>query len=200
MPSCFDAAWRRRALRAEPEAVQALADHALEPLFRFCLYRLDGDRESAEEVVQATLTEALHDLTTYDPTRCDGEIMGWLTGLARNQIRRLHHHRSRHRSLDELWQHLDASLLDAFARIEESLLASQVFDREEVQALVATTLSQIPDGYRRVLEGKYLDDLSVRDLAGRLATTEKAVESMLTRARAAFREAFLTLSRNLTGV
>jgi DNA-directed RNA polymerase specialized sigma24 family protein len=40
------------------------------------------------------------------------------------------------------------------------------------------------------LEWKYIDGLSVREMADRLGRTEKAVESVLFRARAAFRTLF----------
>ena len=41
-----------------------------------------------------------------------------------------------------------------------------------------------------MLEWKYIDSLSVNEIASRLGTTTKAAESLLTRARNAFREAF----------
>ena len=41
-----------------------------------------------------------------------------------------------------------------------------------------------------MLEWKYLDGLSVRDMAERLGETEKAVESVLYRARREFRRLF----------
>ena len=59
------------------------------------------------------------------------------------------------------------------------------------------TLSQLPSHYREALEAKYLRGASVHDLAQLWHTTDKAVESMLTRARKAFRATFLTLGRTL---
>jgi RNA polymerase sigma-70 factor (ECF subfamily) len=55
-------------------------------------------------------------------------------------------------------------------------------------------LDDLPDRYGDVLEWKYLHGLSVNEIAGRLGLTAKAAESMLTRARAAFREGFNTLT------
>jgi len=44
-----------------------------------------------------------------------------------------------------------------------------------------------------VLEWKYIQGLSVAEIATRLGTSMKAAESMLTRARLAFREGYSSL-------
>ncbi len=69
--------------------------------------------------------------------------------------------------------------------------------REETRALVNATMAQLPPHYRQALEAKYVDGQSVRAIAADAGNTEKAVESLLGRARQAFREAFLVLTRNL---
>ena len=48
----------------------------------------------------------------------------------------------------------------------------------------------LTDQHRLALEWKYVDGLSVRDMAHRWSTTEKAVESILFRARNEFRSAY----------
>ena len=48
----------------------------------------------------------------------------------------------------------------------------------------------LTDQHRLALEWKYVDGLCVRDMAHRWSTTEKAVESILFRARNAFRAAY----------
>ena len=58
-------------------------------------------------------------------------------------------------------------------------------------------MAQLPAPYRQALEGKYLDRRSVRDLAQDCNLSEKAMESQLTRARKAFKEAFTALARNV---
>jgi RNA polymerase sigma-70 factor (ECF subfamily) len=63
--------------------------------------------------------------------------------------------------------------------------------------MVNATMSQLPPHYRAALEAKYVEGLSVRDIARALGLSEKAAESQLGRAREAFRAAFTALSRNL---
>ena len=62
--------------------------------------------------------------------------------------------------------------------------------RQEIQekrAEVRQAMDELTEQHRNVLEWKYLDKLSVRAIAERWETTEKAVESILFRARREFR-------------
>ncbi len=61
--------------------------------------------------------------------------------------------------------------------------------REQVSRVVAATLDALPGRYGEALEWKYIDGLSVREIAVRLKLGEKAAESLLTRARESFRDA-----------
>ncbi len=69
------------------------------------------------------------------------------------------------------------------------------FDRAEIGRLVQVALDQLPSHYGSALEWKYLEGLSVKQIAGKLKLSPKAVESLLTRAREAFRDGFRTLTR-----
>jgi RNA polymerase sigma-70 factor (ECF subfamily) len=193
----FDAAWRRRALAGDADAVTALAQAVLRPLYGFCLYRVGGNRHLCEEVVQETLVRALRDLERYEPARAADNIFPWLTGLARNEIHRTLQREKGTVSLELLWQHMDRELLDLYARLESEPFGDDVLVRQETCELVNATMSQLPPHYREALEGKYINGKSVRDLAAAWRTSEKAAESQLTRARKAFRATFLALCRNL---
>jgi RNA polymerase sigma factor (sigma-70 family) len=59
---------------------------------------------------------------------------------------------------------------------------------QETRQLVRRAMDSMPEQYRMALEWKYLDQLSVREIAARWKMTEKAVESILFRARREFRD------------
>lgn len=197
MQPIFDAAWRRRALAGNADAVTALTQTVVQPLYRFCFYRVGRNTHLCEEVVQETLMRALRDLDHYEPTRAGCNIFPWLTGLARNEIQRVLSREKAAVSLDALWAKMDKELLALFARLESQPLGEDVLVRQETRELVNATMSQLPPHYREALEAKYLTGQSVRDLAQVWRTTEKAAESLLTRARKAFRATFLALAHNL---
>jgi len=177
--------------------VKALAEDALQPLYAFCLYRVGRNHDLCEEVVQETLVRAIRDLDRYEPSRAGDNIFPWLTGLARNEISRVLGRSRNAVSLEAMWARMDKELLALYAKLELEPFGDELLQREETRELVNTTMSQLPPHYREALEAKYVGGKSVRDLAALSDISEKAVESLLTRARQAFRVAFLALSRNL---
>jgi RNA polymerase sigma-70 factor (ECF subfamily) len=193
----FDARWRQQALWGDATAVSAFAEAMLQPLYGFCLYRVGRNPHLCEEVVQETLVRALRDLDRYDPARSGNDIFPWLTGLARNEISRTLAREKPNRSLEALWARMDRELLALYDRIDSEPFNAEVLQREETREMVNVTMSQLPPHYREALEAKYVHGRSVRDLAANGRSTEKAVESLLTRARKAFRDTFLALSRAL---
>ncbi len=195
MTQSFDAAWHRQAMDGSAEAIRALADGMLTPLWRFCLYRVGNDRHLCDEVVQETLLQAIDRLEDYEPARAGGNIFAWLCGLARNEIRRSLAARRNTSSLEIAWERIDRNLRETYARLESQPLESDVLQNEQTRQVVNATLATLPAHYREVLEAKYVKGQSVRDMAVAARVTEKAVESQLSRAREAFRATFLTLAR-----
>ena len=52
------------------------------------------------------------------------------------------------------------------------------------------TIDYLPDRYGDALEWKYIQELSVHEIAAAIEVSPKAAESLLSRAREAFRDAF----------
>jgi RNA polymerase sigma-70 factor (ECF subfamily) len=65
-----------------------------------------------------------------------------------------------------------------------------VVEAAETRKQVHTVMDALPEEERLALEWKYIDDLPVADIAERLGRTERAVESVLYRARRSFRSHF----------
>lgn len=70
----------------------------------------------------------------------------------------------------------------------ESLEQAQ--ELEDRQALVHRLLDALPGDYGDILEWKYIEGLSVAEIAGRLNTTSTSIQSKLARARSAFKAEF----------
>ena len=79
--------------------------------------------------------------------------------------------------------------LDAIAMVDRTTPRPR-FSRRELSGLVQQILDYLPGRYGDVLEWRYIQGLSVEEIAERLGVGYKAAESVLTRARASFREAF----------
>jgi RNA polymerase sigma-70 factor (ECF subfamily) len=156
-------------------------------LFRFAMRRA-GDEDLAEEITQTTLIAAVKKLKTW---RGEASLFTWLCTISRRQL--VDHWRKAQRQ-PEL-RPLDddpevRAALESLAVGGGPDVADKLLDSRRLTERVQITLDYLPDRYGDVLEWKYLQGLSVNEIAERLALTPKAVESTLTRARQAFREGF----------
>ena len=197
MQAIFDAEWRMEALAGNTEAVTSLAAEAVTPLYRFCFYRVGKDHELCQDVVQEALLGAIAQIDRYDPARCEADIFPWLTGLARNAIRQALSRRPSATALEAVWLRMDRELLSLYGSVESRRIDDDLLARDETRDMVNATMSQLPGRYGHALEAKYVQNKTVREMAAASGQTEKAVESMLSRAREAFRRTFLALSQSL---
>jgi RNA polymerase sigma-70 factor (ECF subfamily) len=186
----------RRMLAGEDLAFQEFFVSYFPALYRFVKVRLQ-DPEAAEDVVQAALSRAMTKLESY---RGEAALFTWLCTFCRHEMLAYLSRKGRRAEpielLDELPEVRAAldSLAAGWGADPESALS-----REEVRRLVHATLDRLPRRYGDALEWKYVDGFSVREIAERLGIGGKAAESLLTRAREAFRDAFLAMGGGTTG-
>lgn len=182
--SSNDLVLARRLLAGSEEAFDEFFDRYFPRLFRFALPRLGGNEDASEEIVQRVLIRALGHLGTY---RGEAALLTWLCTICRREIGAWHKREGRAPvSFDEDGPALRAAL-DATADVDDP---EKALGRRELSRLVQLTLDHLPGRYGEVLEWRYIHELSVGDIAGRLGVGYKAAESLLTRARDAFRQAF----------
>ncbi|HEY6360194.1 MAG TPA: sigma-70 family RNA polymerase sigma factor [Vicinamibacterales bacterium] len=157
-------------------------------LYRFAAARVRL-RDAAEDIAQATIVLAIRKAGTW---RGEAALFTWLCTLCRREIAAYcrRHDETEVTVLDDVPE-VRAQLETLAARLEDP---QQQLERQDLARLVQLTLDYLPARYGDVLEWKYLQGLSMREIAERLDTTTKAVESLLTRARDAFRDGFATLS------
>jgi RNA polymerase sigma-70 factor (ECF subfamily) len=187
-----DKALAERMLAGDEEAFEDFFNSHFPHLYRFALVRLK-DPELSREIVQTSIVNAIAHLESY---RGEATLVAWLFTICRNEISR--HFKRLGRAPERLELFEDApevraaldSLGMSFSGPEETLR------RNEVVRLVHATLDHLSPHYGQALEWKYLDGLSVKEIAARLRLAPKAAESLLTRARQAFRDGFSTATRN----
>lgn len=185
-------------LRGDEDSLEIFYNNYFPKLYRYIYYRVGRDHQHTEEVVNDTFMEALDKIARYDSER--GSVESWLITLSRNRIRSSNTTVGKARAYEQSWSMLDGELETLFADLDKGVLPESVLENRELADLVGATMGTIPEEYSRVLEMKYLSNLSVREIAETLRKTEKSVESQLTRARLAFREGFKTIAVDFTGV
>ncbi|HEV8630970.1 MAG TPA: sigma-70 family RNA polymerase sigma factor [Thermoanaerobaculia bacterium] len=188
----------RRMLAGEEDAFRHFFEGHFPGLYRFALARLGHDADAAEEVAQSALCKVVRKLHTY---RGEASLFTWVCTFCRWEISAWHAQRGR--------RGVTVELVEESAEVRGALESLSALGmggprerllRQEVADLVRLTLDQLPSRYGDALEWKYVEGLSVKEIAVRLGVGPKAAESLLTRARQAFRDAFATLSPNLEGV
>jgi RNA polymerase sigma-70 factor, ECF subfamily len=178
----------RRMRGGDERAFDEFFDAYYPRLYRFAAARI-RHADAAEDIAQATLVLAIRKAGTW---RGEAALLTWLCTLCRHEISaycRRHDYREV-TMLDDLPE-VRAQLEALAARMEGP---QQDLERQDLARLVQLTLDYLPARYGDVLEWKYLQGLTMREIAERLDTTTKAVESLLTRAREAFRDGFTTLT------
>src|SRR5918994_3952380 len=175
----------RRMLGGDEDAFDEFFADYFPRLFRFAVLRL-RDPDAAEDIVQTSLIAAVRNLSSW---RGEATLFTWLCTICRREILAWERRTSRRVivSLAEDDPGVRAALesIGAAAEAPDAGLA-----RADTGRIVQLVLDHLPPRYSRALEWKYLEELSVDDIAGRLQCTPKAAESLLTRARDAFRDAF----------
>lgn len=177
-------------LAGDGEAYDSFSAFYPRALYRFVLAKLDGDRELTREIVQTALCKALANLHSY---RGEAALLTWLCSCCRNEIL-MHMRRTRNRPVElELENQIEPAV--GFGTSEAGDPEISVL-RREAATRVHMALDVLPDHYARALEWKYLERLSVREIASRLELGQKATESLLTRARQAFKAGYEGLARD----
>lgn len=173
--------WCERAIRdavlaGDAGAWRSWYEAYFDRLHRYARWRCGGLAGLADDVVQEAWLAAIRRLRSFDPDR--GKFFDWLRGIAANAARNaIRGHRRLMRRSRTLKSGEDPQAGEERAVIEKS-------------ERVALSLAALPEHYESVLRAKYLDQLTVAQIAEARGETPKGVESLLARARQAFREAY----------
>ncbi len=158
-------------------------DAYFQRLFRYLLVVTGGQEETAREVLQATLVRVARHVKVFDDEHV---FWSWLTVLARSALS--DQGRKRRRYL---------AFLDRFTRHTEATNAQAHADADgRLSELLEHGLALLPPDELALVERKYLDGESVRQIAAELQTTEKAVESRLVRIRRKLKDSVLDELKN----
>jgi len=178
-------------LAGEERAFGLFFDSYFPRVYRFALPRLGGDVEAGKEVVQATLIKALRNLHSY---RGEAALFSWVCQICRHQI--VDYLRANRRHSENV------VLLDDSREVRaalESIEAPETqeplhqYSRAETRRLVQSVLDRLPQRYGDVLEWMYIEGRSVEEIGELLGIGHTAAQSLLARARAAFRNAMETV-------
>ena len=152
-------------------------------LLRYLFVVAGGQEEIAHEALQVTFVRVARHVRRFDS---ESAFWNWLAMLARNCVVDEMRKRNRYQSLlarffQQRPADADLKSIDADARFSE---------------LVQDGLASLPADERALLERKYLNGETVRELADEWQMTEKAMESFLLRVRRKLKNTVLNRLQN----
>jgi RNA polymerase sigma-70 factor (ECF subfamily) len=181
----------RRLIRGDERAFDTFVDEYYPRLYRFTYPRVGRDAEAAQDVVQSTFEKVIRKVGSY---RGEASLFTWLCSFCRYEIAAFWRRRGRRAPEVEFVEDSpDArAALETLGVLSEGSISR--FEREELSRMVWVILDHLPVHYGNALQWKYIHGLSVREIARRMGSSPKAAESLLTRARQAFRDGFAAVA------
>jgi RNA polymerase sigma-70 factor (ECF subfamily) len=174
----------RRLLDGQQAAFDQFFNDNFARLHRFALVRLCNDPEAAKDVAQVTLTRALHKLHTY---RAESALFTWLCAICRNEASEWLRQHGRYRDHIVLIEdHPEVRAAVDSLRIPEDQTPDRELQRVENLRLIQVALDRMPPRSGDVLEWKYVEGHSLKEIGARLDIGHEAAQALLARARRAF--------------
>ena len=176
-----------RMLAGDARAFDAFFASYARRLAAFAARRTAFPAASIEDLVQTTLIKGIRNLDRF---RGEAALFTWLCEICRNELinmQRKAARRPEHEDIDALVES-DSTLLELRAPDDADPLCA--LEMSSHRSVIAETLNGLPERYARALEWKYGDGFSVDEIARMLGLTTIAAQSLLARARVAFKQSW----------
>jgi len=172
------AALTARMVHSDETAWREFYDGYFNRLLRYLLVVTNGREEAARESLQLTLMRVVRNIRKFDS---ETAFWSWLTVLARSSVVDESRKRNRYLALLDRFFHAGSTATDANESDTDAHLL-QVLEQR---------VANLPPEERDLIERKYFDAGSVKEIADELETTGKAIESRLVRIRRKLKDAIL---------
>jgi RNA polymerase sigma-70 factor (ECF subfamily) len=155
-------------------------------IYRFALPRLNRNEDTAKDVVQTTMIKAIRNMASF---RGESAMFTWLCQICRREIADQVRSQRRYAGKVVLIEDSDEVRL-ALESIEAPAADDPLrrCDGAELKRLVHAVLDRLPGRYGEALEWKYVEGRSVEEIGDLLGIGHTAAQSLLARARVAFRD------------
>jgi RNA polymerase sigma-70 factor (ECF subfamily) len=168
---------------------QFFVDH-YHRLYRFALARTDRDIGAAEDAAQTTLALALENLASY---RGEAQLFTWLCAICRNEISLWRRRTGRRAAHIVLIEDQPETLAAIDSLVADGDDPAGELQREQRARQIQVALDRLPARYGDALEWKYVEGFSAQEIAARLNIGVEAANSLLARAKRAFKEAYASM-------
>jgi len=158
-------------------------------LLAFVQLRFGCDREKAEEIVQMTFIRCVKSIRNFKPSR--GTLLNWLKTISKNEAHTLLQQDQKQSAVKTSADSSVETIEGVLKKMDTVSLSEEIVAKGEIQLLIHETIAELYSRYRKVLILKYVENRKVAEIATMLGQSEKAIESLLSRSRQAFKKIFL---------
>jgi RNA polymerase sigma-70 factor (ECF subfamily) len=174
----------RRVTRGDEKALKNFYDIYADLLYVYIKHLLtETPRTVVEDIWQETLISALKGIPSF---RGNSRLFTWICGIAKHKV--FDYCRRKKISITV---HSHEYINNFENLIDTNILPEDYVEQQATRRCVIETLGILPAKYQIILIQRYIDGSRVEDIAKSIGKTYKATESLLTRARLAFKSAFL---------
>jgi RNA polymerase sigma-70 factor (ECF subfamily) len=166
-------------LRKDRKATAEFVGRFGDVVYRYLRARLFPSPDRLDDLFQETFLAAWKHLPNF---RGESALQTWLLGIARHKVE--DYYRSRLRQVEPF----DEQSQNPPVREDEEGSLNTGLDDARRNRRIIEVLAMLPESYALVLIWRYWEKRSGREMAELSGKTEKAVERLLARARALFRE------------
>jgi len=159
--------------KATAEFVNRYSDR----IYAYVRSRLAPRYEHVDDVVQEVFLSAWENLSRY---RAEGSLQAWVMAIAQHKVEDYYRQRLR------MAESIEDADLDVIST--RAAAVHHVVEQYLLQKKIRRIFASLPERYRLALIWRYWDKASAREMAEKTGKTEKAIERLLARARAEFRE------------
>ncbi|HJB51992.1 MAG TPA: sigma-70 family RNA polymerase sigma factor [Candidatus Oscillibacter pullicola] len=171
----------RRCLSGEQQAQEELVLAAQNRVYYHCKKMLKHE----EDALDATQEILISMLTRLDRLQDPEAFWGWLSAMTANHCRNVLTRGHREAQIPE--DDEGNSLLDAFENLDEQSVPDKALDNDETRRMIVDLVDQLPPPQRQCVLMFYYEEMSVRDIAAALETSEGTIKSRLNYARKAIK-------------
>jgi RNA polymerase sigma-70 factor, ECF subfamily len=176
-----------RMRRGDLQAFNEFFDTYAPRLSSFAARRSSLDSVAIEDVVQMTMFNAMRNLDSF---RGGAALFTWLCRICRNKLADVRRKAERQASVQSVEEIRAERPLASVVELIDFRDPLDECEADSTRGAVRRVINSLPGHYARILELRFGDELSGHEIARTMKMSEDAAESLLYRARQAFRAAW----------
>ena len=172
----------RRSREGDPDAREELVRAAQNRVYYHCKKMLKHEEDARDAAQDVLLTM----LTSLDKLKEPAAFWGWVNGITANRCKHLL--TTPHKEWQIPEDEEGNSMLESVESLDETLVPDKALDNEETRRMILGLVDDLPPEQRMTVLFYYYDEMTVKQIAEAMDTSEGTVKSRLNDARRSITE------------